>query len=397
VPAGIDELEAAPELVAMLAVSRLVAHGGPLPEILDGIAAEAAGVVGAQSASILLLAGDRFTLAGAYGLSPSYAALLDRAPALAPGHGPSGLAVQRKRAVAIPDTELDAEFAPWRPVARTEGYRAMASAPLFSEGEVVGALNVYRPHPGPWPVRDLALLGFFSEHAASAIRAAQLIERQTRQVRALSRLVRALREQTHEHANRLHAIRGLLALGAPEEALAFVETLETAHHVAYGSVSGAVDQQVVAGLLLAELAAAERRGIALELADAHVSTLPDRLTEADAVTILGNLLENAFDAVAELEPARRRVRLAIAERDGTLSIRVSDRGPGLPEHVLERGVTTKLGHAGVGLALVGDAVAAAGGTIETASDGNGTTFTVTIPYGSSARGAAVTGAAAARG
>ena len=44
-------------------------------------------------------------------------------------------------------------------------------------------------------------------------------------------------------------------------------------------------------------------------------------------------------------------------------------------------MTTKLGHAGVGLALVGDAVAAAGGTIETASDASGTTFTVTIPYG----------------
>src|SRR5262249_20031771 len=176
----------------------------------------------------------------------------------------------------------------------------------------------------------LALLGFFSEHAASAIRAAQVIERQARQVGALSRLVRALREQTHEHANRLHAIRGLLALGAPEDALPFVESLETAHRIAYGSVSGAVEQQVVAGLLLAELAASERRGIVLELEDAHVRTLPDRLTEADAVTILGNLLENAFDAVADLEPARRRVGLAIAERDGALRIRVGDRGPRLP-------------------------------------------------------------------
>jgi signal transduction histidine kinase len=382
VPAGVVELEAAPELIAMLAVSRLVAHGGPLPEILDGIAAEAAGVVGARSASILLLEGDRFSLAGAFGLSHSYAALLDRAPALAPGHGPSGLAVLHRHAVTIPDTELDTGFAPWRLVARSEGYRAMVSAPLFADGEVVGALNVYRPHPGPWPARELALLGFFSEHAASAIRAAQVSERRARQVGALSRLVRALREQTHEHANHLHAIRGLLALGAPEDALAFVETLETAHHIAYGSVSSAVEHQVVAGLLLAELAAAERRGIALELDEPQVTALPDRLTEADAVTILGNLLENAFDAVAELEPARRRVRLAIAERDGALRIRVSDRGPGLPEHVLERGVTTKLGHAGVGLALVGDAVAAAGGTIETASDPSGTTFTVTIPYGS---------------
>jgi GAF domain-containing protein len=379
--AGVEALEAAPDLAAMLAVSRLVAHGGPLPDLLNAVAAEAAAVVGARSASILLLDGSTFTLAGAFGLSPRYAASLDRAPALVPGHGPSGLAVQRGRAVAIPDTEDDADFAPWRPLARTEGYRAMVSAPLAADGEIVGALNVYRPHPGPWPRRELELLGFFSEHAASAIRAAQVIERQAREVGALWRLVRALREQTHEHANRLHAIRGLLALGAPEDALRFVETLETEHHSAYGSVSGAVEQQVVAGLLLAEMATAQRRGIALELGESRVTTLPDRLTEADAVTILANLLENAFDAVAELEPARRRVRLTIAQSPRELRIRIADRGPGLPEHLLERGFSTKHGHAGVGLALVGDAVSAAGGTLESASSDGGATFTVAIPYG----------------
>jgi signal transduction histidine kinase len=381
---GLDALEAAPELASMLAVSRLVAHGGPLPDLLDGVAAEAAAVVGARSASILMLDAGRgtFALAGSFGLSARYAGLLDHAPAMSPGHGPSGLAVQLGAPVAIPDTEVDPDFSPWRPVARSEGYRAIVSVPLSAEGEIVGTLNVYRPHPGPWLERELALLGFFSDHATSAIRTAQVIERQARQVGALSQLVRALREQTHEHANRLHAIGGLLALGAPADALQFVEALETAHHVAYGSISGAVEQHVVAGLLLAEMASAQRRGIALELDDAsHVTRLPSRLTEADAVTILGNLLENAYDAVTPLEPRRRRVQLSIAETDGGLHIRVADRGPGLPEHVLARGFSTKLGHAGVGLALVGDAVAAAGGTLEVASDTRGTTFTVLIPDG----------------
>ena len=111
-----ETLEAAPELAAMLAVSRLVAAGGPLETVLDGVAAEAAAVVGARSASILLLDGrTTFRLAGAFGLSDAYATVLAGAPAIAPGHGPSGLAVQRGRPVAIPDTELEADFAPWRP------------------------------------------------------------------------------------------------------------------------------------------------------------------------------------------------------------------------------------------------------------------------------------------
>src|SRR4051795_1648612 len=131
--AGVDTLEAAPELAAMLAVSRLVAAGGPLEALLDRVAAEAATVVGARSASILLLDGSSaLRLAGSFGLSSTYAALLDRAPALAPGHGPSGLAVLHGRPAAIADTESDAEFAPWRSVARAEGYRPMVSVPLTS-------------------------------------------------------------------------------------------------------------------------------------------------------------------------------------------------------------------------------------------------------------------------
>jgi len=368
---------------AMLAVSRLVAAGGPLPDLLDQIAAEAAGVVGANAASILLLDGPELRLAGSFGLSPHYAALLDSAPALSPGHGPSGLAVQRRRPFVIVDTESEPEFAPWRPVARGGGYRAMVSTPLSAGTEIIGALNVYRPQPGPWPERELALLGFFGEHAASAIRTAQLIQRQTRQVHALSRLVHGLREQTHEHANQLHAVRGLLALGAPEEALRFVENLETAHHVAYGSISGAIGQHVIAGLLLAETAIAQQRGIALEVDEAsRLDRLPARLTDADAVSIIGNLLENAFDAVAGSEPERRRVRLTVLDDSGTLTIRVADRGTGVRvEQAMEPGVSTKEGHAGVGLTVVREAVAAAGGTIVATSDAQGSTFTVSIPMG----------------
>jgi signal transduction histidine kinase len=397
--AGLEELETAPELAGMLAVSRLVADGGPLPQLLDGIAAAAAAVVCAHSASILLRDGrDAFRLAGAYGLSPRYAALLDRAPALAPGHGPSGLAALRGCPVAILDTETDEDFAPWRPLARSAGYRAMVSVPLTAGADVIGTLNVYRPDPGPWSARELALLGFFGEHAASAIRTAQLIERQTRQVGALARLVRGLREQTHEHANRLHAVRGLLALDAPEEALRFVEELETAHHVAYGSISGAIEQPVIAGLLLAEMAIAQQRGIVLAIDEAsRLVRLPPRLTDADAVTIVGNLLENAFDAVAALAPARRRVRLTIADDGAALTIRVADRGAGFTagDRVIEHGYSTKAGHAGVGLALVRDAVAAAGGTLEAAAGARGSTFTARIPADGEA--GRPTGAAVAAG
>jgi len=116
-----------------------------------------------------------------------------------------------------------------------------------------------------------------------------------------------LREQTHEHANHLHAIRGLLALGEPEEALQFLERLETAHHVAYGSISGAIEQHVVAGLLLAEIAVAQQ-----------LSPMP----AAVSVGVPSELLERRPDVIA----AERRVAAAfnrIGEAKAAMLPRIS--------------------------------------------------------------------------
>ena len=73
-----------------------------------------------------------------------------------------------------------------------------------------------------------------------------------------------------------------------------------------------------------------------------------------------------------MPPERRQVRLLIAEADGRTVIEVSDRGEGLPSRdvaLFDRGVSTKAGHEGLGLALVREAVTAARGR----SRSNGTT------------------------
>src|SRR4051794_33721654 len=80
---------------AMLAVSRAVADGRPLRTVLNQVARQAARVVGAKTASILLLHDTgRLRLAGSFGLSQGYNKLLAQAEPLALGRGPSGLAVQ---------------------------------------------------------------------------------------------------------------------------------------------------------------------------------------------------------------------------------------------------------------------------------------------------------------
>jgi GAF domain-containing protein len=373
------------QIEAMLAVSRAVSEARSLRPVLNRIAREAARVVGARTASILLLEGhDRFRLAGSFGLSRGYGKLLASArEPLAPGRGPSGLAVKTGKPAIFEDVESDERFVPWREIARAEGFRATVAVPLRRDRNDVGALNVYRREPGPWDARDIDLLLFFAQHAAGAIHTAQLIDAQTRRLSALNRLVHSLREQTHEHANRLHAVHGLLALGEYQAAESFVANLGTAYHESADEVARRIQNPVLAGLVLAEITSARQRGIQIRLdPDSQFEDPPPALGEADLVTVVGNLLQNARDAVASQPAGEREVILRLVDEPHRCVIEVTSHAPLSPEErrrMFRKGYSSKPAHTGLGLGLVSDVVAGTGGTIDVRSADGWVTLTVDVP------------------
>jgi signal transduction histidine kinase len=101
----------------------------------------------------------------------------------------------------------------------------------------------------------------------------------------------------------------------------------------------------------------------------------------DVEEVLGNLIENA------LKWSRSRVRVTAAEAAGTVTIRVEDDGPGIPEarraEVLRPGVRldTRAPGTGLGLAIAADLLEAYGGRLELgASEAlGGLAVTVTLP------------------
>jgi GAF domain-containing protein len=370
---------------ALLVISRAVAEGTDLRATLDTIAREAVGVVGAESASVLLL--DRpstLRLGGAHGLSREYESFL-RSRFIADGHGLAGIALQEGRTVVTEDVEASTSPAaarPWRLVARREGYRSMVSTPLRAEREVLGVLNVYRLRSGPWSDEEIELLAGFGDHAASAIGIAQLLESRARDVDALSRIIQALRDQAHEYANRIHVLADLLSLGDYDAAGAFLAEFAGDPDARNEPGMERIAHVTVAAAVLAELSGAARRGCRLELdVPLPFAELPERFSAADAVTVIANLVENALDAVESLEPERRTVALRLASDEGGIAIVVSDRGVGLPPgDVFARGRTTKAGHAGVGLGLVAEAVGAAGGELRAERHTQGTSVHVHVPW-----------------
>jgi len=161
----------------------------------------------------------------------------------------------------------------------------------------------------------------------------------------------------------------LVEMGRTEEALDFAtEELEVAQLLT-DRVVGSVTDPVVSALLLGKTAQAAERGVQLRIDDdTEVTDLP--VEQRDAVTILGNLLDNALDAVSEA--AERVVVVSLTASADALRLRVSDSGTGLPaglaEQVFERGWSTKSSDGpvgrGLGLALVVQAVRKYDGQIE---------------------------------
>lgn len=196
----------------------------------------------------------------------------------------------------------------------------------------------------------------------------------------------ALRSQAHESANRIHTIVSLIELGHVERALDFATDELAVTQQLTDDVVAADTEPALAALLVGKSAQASERGIDLRIApDAQWPTgaVPVR----DVVTIAGNLIDNAFDAVAGLPPgSERRVEVDARVDDDHLVLEVADSGPGLPgagvDAVVRRGFSTKgegrAGRRGIGLALVAQTIDRLGGTLDVTGP-PGARFVVSLP------------------
>ena len=211
------------------------------------------------------------------------------------------------------------------------------------------------------------------------------LEGLVRRMNAISGLTDALRAQQHEFVNRLHVLAGLLDLGEHEEARRYLTVLGQDDLASAEALRARIAPPALAALLVAKQAVAKEHGVDLVVTeDSHLDA-PKALT-LTLTTVLGNLVDNAIEAVAITEPPRT-VTVDLRDDHG-ICLEVVDTGPGVApadaERVFTDGYTTKTaedgGRRGVGLALVRRVVRRAGGTIDLTPGPNGR-FTVHLPTG----------------
>jgi GAF domain-containing protein len=299
-------------------------------------------------------------------------------------------AIDERHPVLIADIAGDTRYGPAydhvRRLGVDRGLRSIAIVPMIAGGRALGSLNLYARAPRTWDTEELGLLEGLARHAATAIHAASNAATWGQQIDALTLFSRTLRQESHEYANRLHTLSGMLEAGSEDDARRFLADLVRRHHARVATVLDDVRHATLAGLLMMKHAAARERGIALELADgSRLDALPASLSDVAAVTIVGNLVDNALDAAAALpDPRRRRVVVQVEESLAELLVVVRDWGTGIQDgaaqDLLAVGWTRKEGHAGLGLALVAEAVHDAGGTLAIEPLDEGLAFRVSVPY-----------------
>lgn len=210
------------------------------------------------------------------------------------------------------------------------------------------------------------------------------VRRLAEQLTGASRFVEALRAQNHEWLNKLHTIAGLIALGKHQQALDFIFDATERHQEFAGFLARRFADHRVAGLLMGKRTRARELGVDLAIdGKSRLESRPRHLTGTDLVLILGNLLDNAMDAVQGQPMGQRRVVCRVREVADRIQIVVADNGPGVPralrQAIWQPGVSGKGPGRGMGLSLVRQLVEVAGGTARVYRLRGWTCFALRLP------------------
>ena len=212
-----------------------------------------------------------------------------------------------------------------------------------------------------------------------------ILAKQLSQVKEYSELLRA---QTHEYSNKLHTIAGLIQIGHDKEALDLIGQETAGYQGLIAFLAKAVPHPVLAAFLIGKYNHAQELRIRFIIdPDSCLIDVPEDLSREKVLTILGNLIDNAFDA-ALLRNNLPQVKLSLTDAGDDLVFEVEDSGPGIPaeqgEKIFTKGFSTKHRDRGRGLYLAKKALQELQGQITLAdSDLGGCLFSVFIPKRSS--------------
>jgi CRP/FNR family transcriptional regulator, cyclic AMP receptor protein len=150
----------------------------------------------AEFGNLELREGDSFRIAALHGAPPAYVEWRGRQPVIRVSdfpHLPLARVARTKAVQHVPDLKMDQAYIerapPIVPLVETVGARSLLSVPILKEGEVIGAIALYRREVEPFADNQIALVKNFASQAVIAIDSARQIKELSQDLFANARTI----------------------------------------------------------------------------------------------------------------------------------------------------------------------------------------------------------------
>ena len=198
-------------------------------------------------------------------------------------------------------------------------------------------------------------------------------------------LVDSMRANNHDFTNKLHVILGLIQMEMYDEATSYIQNITMVQRETISKVMNCINEPAIAALLIGKIARASELNVKFVLREGcYYSSADISLPSEILVTVIGNLIENAFEAMNDMNyDGQKELLFGMYSKPGALLITTDDTGSGISDNnidrIFENGFSTKGSGRGTGLYQVKSLVEATGGKINVESqEGIGTSFTVSF-------------------
>jgi len=318
------------------------------------------------------------------------------------GRGPTGTALRTGETQVVGNVEEADAYDPWRERAVERGISSSAAVPIVYEGQSYGVLNVYSTRTNAFDDKEREVVGQLGEIMGLSV---AVLDRERELAHERKRLEFVNRLVRHDLLNSLNVVQAranILEPHVPPEGMDhlervqdrtsgmtdLIETLRSLMQAVVERNEYELERVDLDDVLESEVRQAEQRfDRAVFEVHSGVEEGPDVVADDLLAEVFENLLTNA---VQHNDADVPRVVVDVEPDAETVTVRVADNGPGIPDdlesRIFEKGAGD-LGDPGTGfgLYLVREIVDTYGGTVGV--DGNecgGATVSVTVPRAAAA-------------
>ncbi|WP_251861753.1 ATP-binding protein [Clostridium sp. Marseille-Q2269] len=211
------------------------------------------------------------------------------------------------------------------------------------------------------------------------------IKKIAKEITGADELVKDLRASIHEFKNKLHVILGLINIEQYDAAKKYImntQKMQESNNEKYSYIG----DFYIRAMIISRKLIAKEKNIKFEVSeDSCLYEDHGPICSDDLITILGNLIGNAFEACTCENNDNKQVKVKLKEDDEKIYIEVEDNGMAIPKSIrnkiFQRGISSKYNsdkNAGIGLYLVKTKVELHEGIINLKEEKNEKKFIITL-------------------